>query len=124
MPVESLRAQDATLWCAQPQDAPLRIGAVCLFEADPLLGDVGFDIARHLRCAALPRPGSEAQLREFVARLIEVPLDPSRPLWEIWIVEGIAKTGSQRSPRSATSWSTAAVELSGVETVTTQSRRC
>lgn len=52
--------------------------------------DPHFDIARHLRLAALPRPGTEAQLREFVARMMEAPFPADRPLWEFWVVEGVA----------------------------------
>jgi diacylglycerol O-acyltransferase / wax synthase len=51
--------------------------------------DEHFDIARHVRFTALPRPGSEAQLRELVARVLETPLAPDRPLWEFWVVEGV-----------------------------------
>jgi WS/DGAT/MGAT family acyltransferase len=52
--------------------------------------DEHFDIARHLRSAALPAPGSDDQLREFVARVLETPLPADRPLWEFWVVEGVA----------------------------------
>jgi diacylglycerol O-acyltransferase / wax synthase len=51
--------------------------------------DEHFDIARHVRLVALPRPGSEEQLRELVARVLEAPLPPDRPLWEFWVVEGV-----------------------------------
>jgi diacylglycerol O-acyltransferase / wax synthase len=51
--------------------------------------DEHFDIARHVRLVALPRPGDEQQLRELVARVLETPLVPDRPLWEFWIVEGV-----------------------------------
>jgi diacylglycerol O-acyltransferase / wax synthase len=51
--------------------------------------DAHFDIARHVRFTALPRPGSEEQLRELVARVLETPLAPDRPLWEFWVVEGV-----------------------------------
>src|SRR6185312_8208075 len=40
---------------------------------------------------ALPRPGSQAQLTEQVARLHSRPLDRSRPLWEIYLITGLAK---------------------------------
>jgi WS/DGAT/MGAT family acyltransferase len=52
--------------------------------------DAHFDIARHLRLVALPAPGTETQLREFVARLLEAPLAADRPLWELWVVDGVA----------------------------------
>src|SRR3954453_22511181 len=52
--------------------------------------DAGFDVAFHVRRSALPRPGTSAQLTELVARLMSRPLDPDRPLWEMYVVEGLA----------------------------------
>jgi len=51
--------------------------------------DEHFDIAYHVRRSALPRPGSMNQLLELVARVVSRPLDRSRPLWEIYFVEGL-----------------------------------
>lgn len=51
--------------------------------------DATFNLDYHLRHTALPRPGSEEQLKRLVARLMERPLDRSRPLWELWVVEGL-----------------------------------
>jgi diacylglycerol O-acyltransferase len=53
--------------------------------------DPDFDIEYHIREIALPRPGSEAQLTEQVARLHARPLDRSRPLWEIYLITGLSK---------------------------------
>lgn len=53
--------------------------------------DADFDISYHVRRSALPRPGSEQQLSDLVARLMSRPLDRSRPLWETYLVEGLAK---------------------------------
>jgi len=53
--------------------------------------DPNFDIEYHIREVALPRPGSEAQLTEQVARLHARPLDRSRPLWEIYLITGLAR---------------------------------
>jgi len=53
--------------------------------------DADFDIEYHIREIALPRPGSDAQLTEQVARLHARPLDRSRPLWEIYLITGLAK---------------------------------
>ena len=52
--------------------------------------DADFDVAFHVRRSALPRPGTPAQLTELVARLMSRPLDPDRPLWEVYLVEGLA----------------------------------
>ena len=55
------------------------------------IDDRDFDITYHIRRSALPSPGSDAQLHELVARLGSRPLDKSRPLWEMYLVEGLAK---------------------------------
>jgi diacylglycerol O-acyltransferase len=59
--------------------------------ANPVwVDDDHFDIGYHVRRSALPRPGSLDQLRELVSRIVSRPLDRSRPLWEIYFVEGLA----------------------------------
>jgi diacylglycerol O-acyltransferase len=52
--------------------------------------DESFDLTYHLRRSALPRPGTEEQLHELVARVLSRPLDRSRPLWETYLVEGLS----------------------------------
>jgi WS/DGAT/MGAT family acyltransferase len=51
--------------------------------------DGDFDLSYHLRHAALPPPGDRGQLGQFLARLMARPLDRDRPLWEMYIVEGL-----------------------------------
>ena len=51
--------------------------------------DPHFTLSYHLRHSALPRPGSFAQLRATASRIMSQHLDRSRPLWEIWMVEGL-----------------------------------
>lgn len=53
--------------------------------------DADFDITYHVRRSALPRPGDDVQLHELIARLISRPLDRSRPLWELYLVEGLSE---------------------------------
>jgi diacylglycerol O-acyltransferase / wax synthase len=53
--------------------------------------DPDFDLDYHLRRAALPSPGGEAELGAFVADVAGRPLDRRHPLWEIWIVEGLER---------------------------------
>ncbi|WP_406816804.1 WS/DGAT/MGAT family O-acyltransferase [Mycobacterium sp. M23085] len=55
------------------------------------LDDNDFDITYHVRRSALPSPGSDEQLHELIARLAARPLDKSRPLWEMYLVEGLSK---------------------------------
>lgn len=51
--------------------------------------DPAFDLAHHLRRAALPRPGDDAALHRLAADIMERRLDRDRPLWECWIIEGL-----------------------------------
>ena len=58
--------------------------------ANPIwVDDEAFDIGYHVRRSALPRPGSIDQLRELVGRVQSRHLDRSRPLWELYFVEGL-----------------------------------
>jgi WS/DGAT/MGAT family acyltransferase len=68
------KVREAALWLGKPS---------WVFDEDFRLDD-------HLRHTALPRPGSSAQLHDLVGRVMSQPLDRSRPLWECWIVEGLA----------------------------------
>ena len=51
--------------------------------------DTQFDLDCHLRHASLPKPGSQRQLQRLCARILERPLDRTRPLWEMWLIEGL-----------------------------------
>ena len=51
--------------------------------------DPRFDIERHVRRVALPSPGGMAELRELVGRVMSEPLDLTRPLWQLYLVEGL-----------------------------------
>ncbi len=78
MPYERLSSQDATLLCAEAPASPLQIGALCLFEAGPLL-----DSAGHLKLSEL-RGHIEGRLRSvprFRQKLLKVPFDQGRPVW-------------------------------------------
>lgn len=54
------------------------------------IDDTNFDVTYHVRRSALPRPGTDEQLNEFVGRIMSRPLDRSRPLWEMYLVEGLS----------------------------------
>jgi WS/DGAT/MGAT family acyltransferase len=77
-----------------------RIGAIPRFRqkvrdvpgriANPVwVDDEAFDMSYHVRRAGLPRPGSDEQLQDFVARVQPRKLDRTRPLWEVYLVEGL-----------------------------------
>jgi diacylglycerol O-acyltransferase len=55
--------------------------------------DAHFNLEYHVRHTALPRPGDDAQLKRLVARIMSQQLDRSKPLWEIWLAEGLAHDG-------------------------------
>ena len=61
------------------------------FEADyPYwIEDADFDLEYHIRRIALPRPGDRATLMKTVARIFSRPLDMSKPLWEMYVIEGL-----------------------------------
>src|SRR3954449_10718409 len=55
--------------------------------------DSTFDLEYHVRQTALPRPGSEDQLLLLAGRVFSQQLDRDRPLWEMWMVEGLDDGG-------------------------------
>jgi diacylglycerol O-acyltransferase len=67
-----------------------KVREVTLGMARPVwIDDPDFDITYHVRRSALPSPGSDAQLHELVSRLAGRPLDRGRPLWEMYLIEGL-----------------------------------
>ncbi|MDQ1438645.1 MAG: diacylglycerol O-acyltransferase / wax synthase [Acidimicrobiaceae bacterium] len=51
--------------------------------------DPHFNLGYHVRATALPHPGGDQQLRNLVGRVMSQQLDRSKPLWEMWMVEGL-----------------------------------
>jgi diacylglycerol O-acyltransferase len=51
--------------------------------------DPSFNLDYHVRHTALPRPGSDQELRQLVGRIFSQRLDRSKPLWEVWLVQGL-----------------------------------
>src|SRR5437016_6797040 len=67
-----------------------RLAAVPFQQGRPVwVDDPHFNPGYHLRHTALPEPGGEAELKRLAGRLFAQPLDRSKPLWEIWLVEGL-----------------------------------
>lgn len=131
MGYEKLSALDAAFLYME-KGCPHNIGALAVFEGEPLLGDDGelglaairshfsrrarllprfskrlvpvpfglghpvlvddatFDPTEHIHTVRVDAPGGDVQLNQLMARLHADPLDRSRPLWEMWIVTGIA----------------------------------
>jgi diacylglycerol O-acyltransferase len=60
------------------------------YEQHPVwVDDERFNLFYHVRHTSLPRPGSERQLKRLCGRILSQKLDPTKPLWEIWVVEGL-----------------------------------
>jgi diacylglycerol O-acyltransferase / wax synthase len=55
--------------------------------------DPQFNLEYHVRQTALPAPGSREQLRNLAGRIFSQRLDRSKPLWEVWVVEGLEDGG-------------------------------
>jgi diacylglycerol O-acyltransferase / wax synthase len=49
--------------------------------------DPDFDVARHVRHIAIPAPGGDRELRDLVGQMMSEPLDQSRPLWQLYLIE-------------------------------------
>jgi WS/DGAT/MGAT family acyltransferase len=59
-------------------------------ERHPIwVDDPQFQIRYHLRHSRLPHPGSERQLKRMAGRILSQHLDRHRPLWELWVIEGL-----------------------------------
>ncbi|MCA9663962.1 MAG: wax ester/triacylglycerol synthase family O-acyltransferase [Myxococcales bacterium] len=66
-----------------------RIEHVPIEGAPVWVDDEQFNLNYHLRHAALPAPGSLRQLKRMCGRLVSQRLDRGKPLWEMWVIEGI-----------------------------------
>ncbi len=67
-----------------------RVRSVPLELGRPIwVDDPHFNLTYHVRHTALPAPGDDLALRRLMGRLMGQALDRDRPLWEIWLVEGL-----------------------------------
>ena len=63
--------------------------------------DPSLNLHYHVRHTALPRPGAEQQLRELAGRVFSQRLDRSKPLWELWLVQGLEPEDGDERERYA-----------------------
>jgi diacylglycerol O-acyltransferase len=69
-----------------------RLAFVPLNQGRPVwVDDPHFNVSFHVRHTALPPPGGEDELKRLAGRVFSQALDRSRPLWELWLVEGLAE---------------------------------
>jgi WS/DGAT/MGAT family acyltransferase len=88
-PFEDLRAMVESKLDLTPRYRQ-KVRFVPLGMGEPVwVDDSHFNIDYHLRHSAIPSPGTEQQLRATAARVFSQHLDRARPLWEIWMVEGL-----------------------------------
>lgn len=68
---------------AKLADSPLNLDHPVWVE------DRSFDLSRHVKRISLPAPGGRRELAEICANIASFPLDRSKPLWEMWVIEGV-----------------------------------
>jgi WS/DGAT/MGAT family acyltransferase len=66
-----------------------RIARIPLENHPVWVDDDRFNLEYHVRHTALPRPGGDEQLKRLTGRIVSQQLDRGKPLWELWIVEGL-----------------------------------
>jgi diacylglycerol O-acyltransferase / wax synthase len=58
--------------------------------------DKDFDLSFHLQRIGLPSPGGRSELAEVCGHIAAAPLDRSKPMWEMWVIEGVADTDAHQ----------------------------
>jgi len=67
-----------------------RIARIPVTSHPVWVDDPHFNLHYHLRHTCLPAPGDERLLKRLAGHVMSLPLDRSKPLWELWVVEGMA----------------------------------
>ena len=86
--------------------------------------DKDFDVDRHLHRIGLPSPGGRVELSEIVGHIASLPLDRTRPLWEMWVIENIAGTDAQNGGRIAVMTKVHHAAVDGVTGANLMSKLC
>jgi len=66
-----------------------KLNWVPVFDNPVWVDDADFNLDYHVRHTSLPRPGDLGQLKRLAGRIMAQPLDRERPLWEMWVIEGL-----------------------------------
>ena len=67
-----------------------RIARIPVTNHPVWVDDARFNLHYHLRHLSLPAPGDERQLKRLAGHVMSLPLDRNKPLWELWVVEGVS----------------------------------
>jgi diacylglycerol O-acyltransferase len=86
--------------------------------------DNNFDVNRHLHRIGLPPPGGRTELAEICGHIASLPLDRTRPLWEMWVIEGVAGTDAQQGGRLAVMTKVHHAAVDGVTGANLMSQLC
>jgi WS/DGAT/MGAT family acyltransferase len=86
--IERIRAMLESSLRASPR-LRQKLAVIPLFEHPVWVDDERFDLDYHVRHASLPRPGDLRLLKELTGWIMSQKLDRGKPLWEMWIVEGL-----------------------------------
>ncbi|GAB19478.1 hypothetical protein GOEFS_086_00480 [Gordonia effusa NBRC 100432] len=87
---ETMRAELERRLQAMPTFRRKLANSVLNIDHPVWIEDTDFDIQRHVHRVAVPSPGSEREVADFCAHLAGQTLDRGKPLWELWILEGVA----------------------------------
>ena len=86
--------------------------------------DNDFDVDRHLHRIGLPGPGGRVELAEICGHIASLPLDRSRPLWEMWVIENVAGTDAHAGGRLAVMTKVHHAAVDGVTGANLMSQLC
>jgi WS/DGAT/MGAT family acyltransferase len=86
--IERIRAHVDSALRATPRFRQ-KIAEIPLFGHPVWVDDARFNLSYHVRHTALPAPGSIRHLKRLAGRIMSQKLDRGKPLWEMWIVEGV-----------------------------------
>ncbi|MBX7431609.1 wax ester/triacylglycerol synthase family O-acyltransferase [Mycobacterium sp. Y57] len=86
--------------------------------------DKDFDVDRHVHRIGLPSPGGRNELAEICGHIASLPLDRTRPLWEMWVIENIGGTDAHDGGRIALMTKVHHAAVDGVTGANLMSRLC